>query len=249
MAIFQSLRSDGSIQFDASMAPYCFRDKGSVATISTAGSSPHWAGSALSSALIPMNYDSDEIIALYMPGYGYARYANLPYNNNWYHIFHTSAPVGTAITFYRFMIGTNIGGNYGPGLELFNEAGQRTFHSGMRPAIVAGSLSGLGASMNLPGGRQYASIVQTQAGHERTTYDGGRDVEYDDKGRVTGRYWTGASDSKLYGVQWNSPTSPSLVQVSFNDQAIRNGAAAQPANSEFYHNEIENALFVDVTGI
>lgn len=250
MAVFQTFREDGSLQFDAGITPYCYHSKGTVTTISTTGSNPHWSGSSPSSALIPMNYDSDELIALYMPDYGYARYANLPFNGVWYHIFHTMAPVGTTVTFYRFMLSTTIGtGAPGAGLELFNQAGQRTFNSKMRPAIVAGTLSNLGASMTLPPGRQYASVVQTQAGHERTTWDGSQEVITNDKGQVIATVWNGSSDQKLYGVKWLAPNAPVLVQVNFNDGVVQSTSPSRPPDSEFYRNEIQNVLFFDVTGI
>lgn len=252
MAVTSLYRDDGTLIFDPGIPPYCCVAKGTVTTVSTTGANPHWSGNSPSSALIPMSYDSDELIALYMPGYGYARYANLQFNGVWYHIFHTMAPVGTTVTFYRFMPATTIGGDFGPGVETFTSAAQRTFHSAMRPAIVMGTLSGLGASATLPAGRTYASIVQTLAGHSRSVWDGGQESEYNDKGQLIWTYWTGYSDSKLYGVEWSASNAPSLVQVWFDDQQIKMDvlqSPSRPADTEFYHMEIENVLFVDVTGI
>ncbi|WP_084581792.1 hypothetical protein [Sphingomonas azotifigens] len=249
MAIFRTFRPDGSLQFDAAITPYCLLEKGYVSTVSTTGSNPHWSGNSPSSALIPMNYDSDELIALYLPGYGYARYANLSWNGSWWHIFHTMAPVGSLVTYYRFAYATTIPGYGGAGLQLFNPAGQRTFHSSMRPAIVAGTLSGLYSGISLPAGRQYASVVQTQAGHERTTWSGGQDVITDDKGQVIAIVWTGDSDQKLYGVRWLTQDSAQLVEVEFNGGPVQSASPTQPADTQFYRNEIENVLFLDVTNI
>lgn len=253
--VFRTFRSDGSLQFDAGITPFVFQSKGVVTTVSTTGYSPHWSGNSPSSALIPMNRDSNELIAIYLPQYGYARYGNVahPTTGVWYHVYHTMAPLGTAVTYYRFVPATELPpATYGPGIELYTEAGIRTFHSDMRPAVIAGTLSGLGATTTLPAGRTYASVVQSLAGHNRSFWDGGRESEYDDKGRLIWTYWTGYTDGKLYGVQWTAPNKPSLVEVWFDDEQIRmdvKQSPTVPANSEFFHIEIENCLFFDVTGL
>lgn len=253
--VFRTFRSDGTLQFDAGIAPYVFHSKGSVTTVSTTGPSPHWSGNSPSSALIPMNRDSNELMALYMPGYGYARYGNVahPTTGVWYHVYHTMAPVGSTMTYYKFVPATELAqATYGPGLWLFNEAGALTFHSDMRPLIPVADLTGLGASASLPAGRTYASVVQSLAGHERYTWDGTQETVENDKGQVIARLWNGFSDSKLYGVQWSTPRAASLVQAAFNDQSIQmdvRNSPTRPADSEFYHTEIENALLVDVTGL
>lgn len=250
----QTFRSDGSLQFDTDIPPYVFTEKGTVTTISTTGANPHWSNTSPSTALIPMNYDSDEMIALYMPGYSYARYANLQFNGVWYHIFHTSAPVGTPVTFYRFVMGTNVATNYSGGWECFDGNGVRTFHAYMRPAVVAATLSGLGSSLTLPAGRSYASVVQTLAGHERYTYDNVVQSEQNEKGQTIFRWYDMFVDGKLYGVSW-SGTTATLSTVSFNDQTAQYGIPTTgavpppPAPSEYFHIEIENVLFLDVTGL
>lgn len=253
--VFRTFRSDGSLQFDAGITPFVFHSKGVVTTVSTTGYSPHWSGNSPSSALIPMNRDSNEMIAVYLPGYGYARYGNVahPANGIWYHVYHTMAPVGTEVTYYRFVDATELASaTYGPGIELYNESGVRTFHSDMRPAVISGTLSGLGATTTLPAGRTYASVVQSLAGHERSYWDGTQEKIYGDKGQVIARVWNGYSDAKLYGVQWTAPNTPRLVEVWFNDQSIQmdvKNSPTVPANSEFYHIDIENCLFLDVTGL
>jgi len=255
--VFRVFRPDGMLQFDATAATLVFHSKGTVTTVSTTGFTPHWSNSSPSSALIPMDRNSNELFALYMPGYGYARYANVqhPTTGVWYHVYHTMAPPGSTVTWYRFLPATELaapGSGWGPGLALYNESGQLTFHSDMRPMIAPAALTGVGASTQLPAGRSYASLVQTLAGHERYTWDGTQEVVENDKGQVIARLWNGVADGKLYGVKWNSPTNPSLVEVSFNDQIIQqdvNTSPTVPANSTFYSIPIEDVLFVDVTGL
>lgn len=249
MAIGRFYRQDGSIQFDANIPPYAFQGKGTVTTISTTGSSPHWSTSSPSSALIPMAYDSDELIAVFLFGYGYARYANLSYNGQWYHIFHTDAPVGTTVTYYRFRIATSFQGDYGPGLQLFNTAGVRTYHSGLRAAVPVGFVSGVGSSLVLPTGRAYASVVQTQAGYERYVWSGEREVETNDKGQIISRSWLGQQIGRLYGVKWSNAWTADLVEVPFNDASIRSGATTKPADSVFYSNPINDVMLLDVTDL
>lgn len=249
MPIARFYRPDGSLQFDASIPPYTFLSKETVTTVSTTGSNPHWSNNSPSTAMIPMAYDSDELIAVYLPGYGYARYGNLPFNGVWYHIYHTDAPLNTTVTYYRFRLGTQIAGDFGPGLKLYNEAGARTYHSGSRAAVVAGFLSGAGNTINLPGGRNYASVVQTLAGYERSIWDGGQEIITNDKGQTIAKVWTGESLGRLYGVKWNNTTSATLVEVPFDDQQIQSEAKDNPADSYFYMNPIENVMFLDVTGI
>lgn len=249
---FQTFREDGTLQLDASIPPYCFHSKATVTTISTTGFSPHWSDSSPSSALIPMTYDSDELIAVTMAtGYGYARYADLqhPASGIWYHIYHTSAPVGTPVTYYRFVKGSDLSTtSYPVGLELFNESGVRTFSSSMRPAIVAGMASTLGTATTMAAGRTYASIAPSLAGHARAYYDGSSAPIENDKGQIIGWEYFGYQDSKLYGVRWNSSNVAELVAVSFSDKNISAGAP-QPAYTEAFNIPISDVMYLDVTGM
>ncbi|MCI1143232.1 hypothetical protein MOP88_14425 [Sphingomonas sp. WKB10] len=191
MAVGQFFRQDGKLQFDANIAPYIFKDKGTAQTFNIPGRYPQWRASSPSGFFVPMNYDADEVIAIVMPnGYAYSKYATLAnYGNTydlggWQHIYHTTAPANTTITYYRFQSSINVGSGYGgPGLRLWNTNGQLTFDISMRPIIVGGTLSGNGAYISLPSARSYASIVQSFAGYSRTEYDGSYEEDTNEKGR------------------------------------------------------------------
>lgn len=251
-SVFQTFRVDGTLQLDATIAPFCFHSKSTVTTVSTTGFSPHWSDSSPSSALIPMTYDSDELIAVQMaPGYSYARYADLqhPSSGTWFHIYHTDAPIGTTVTYYRFIRGTDLAtAAYPVGLELFNESGVRTFSSSMRPAIVGGMASNLGTVTAMTSGRSYASIAPSLAGHSRAYFDGSSAPIENDKGQVVGWEYYGYQDSKLYGVRWNNSYTAELVGVSFSDKNLTAGEP-QPAYSEYFNIGITDVMYLDVTGI
>ncbi|MDG2532081.1 hypothetical protein P6144_00325 [Sphingomonas sp. HITSZ_GF] len=250
--VFQTFRPDGTLQLDSTIPPFCFHSKATVTTVSTTGFSPHWSNSSPSSALIPMTYDADELIAVQMPtGYGYARYADLQYpgSSTWYHIYHTDAPVGSTVTYYKFVRGTDLATASHPvGLELFNEAGVRTYASSMRPAIITGMASNVGTVTTMTAGRSYASIAPSLAGHERYYFDGSSAPIENDKGQIIGWEYYGYSDSKLYGVRWNNSYTAELVGVSFSDMNISAGSP-QPSYSEFFNIPISDVMYLDVTGL
>ncbi|UYY77487.1 hypothetical protein [Sphingomonas sp. R1] len=261
MAQAQFFRQNGTIQFDAAIAPYIFQNKGTTQTFNVQQRYPQWTCSAPSSFFVPMNYEADETIAIMMPnGYAYSKYATLAsYGgsslNGWQHIYHTNAPAGSTITYYRFQNSINVGSGYtGPGLRLYNPAGQLTFDSAMRPAIVAGTLSGNGSTINLNGSRAYASIIQSFAGYEQSYFTGSYEEYTDEKGNVYARYWNGYSSTKMYGIRTNNAASASVVEVPFYDtqyNVLMSGAYQYnpPANSSQFNLPLENALMVDVTGI
>lgn len=250
--VFQTFRPDGTLQLDSTIPPFCFHSKATVTTVSTTGFSPHWSDSSPSSALIPMTYDADELIAISMaPGFGYARYADLqhPSSGTWFHIYHTDAPVGSTVTYYRYVRGTELTTAAHPvGLELFNEAGVRTYASSMRPAIVTGMASNLGTVTAMASGRSYASIAPSLAGHARAYFDGSNAPIVNDKGQVIGWEYFGYQDSKLYGVRWNNAHTVELVGVSFSDKDFSAGAP-QPAYTEAFYIPISDVMFLDVTGL
>jgi hypothetical protein len=261
MATARFRRPDGTIQFDANIAPYVFQNKGTVQTFNVQQRYPQWTCSAPSSFFVPMNYDADEVIAITMPnGHAYSKYATLAsYGgsnlNGWQHIYHTTAPAGSTITYYRFqsMINVSVPSN-GPALRLRNDAGQLTFSSAMRPAIVAGTLSGNGSTINLNGSRAYASIIQSFAGYEQSHFDGSYEEYTDEKGMVYARYWNGYSTTKMYGIRTNNAASASVVEVPFYDtqyNMLMSGAYQYnpPADSSQFNLPLQNALMVDVTGI
>ncbi len=250
MGLAQSFRVDGSLQFDDSITPYVYSSRGTVTTIDARNSDPHYSNSSPSTALIPMNYEADELILLRMDDqHAYARYANLPRNGSWNHIYHTSAPVGTTVYYYRFVQSTTIVGDLGYGLHMFNEGGQRTFHSNMRPLIPVAILDGVGSSTSLNTARTYASLVPTLAGRDILTYDGTYEDNFDDKGKLIYRGWNGQNDGKLYGVQWLNNYTPRLTEVSFNDVGVQTPADTQPPNQSSYNIPLNGVMIVDVTGL
>ncbi len=247
MAYFQTFRSDGALQFDASMMTMSLIAKGTVTTQSRLSGT-----SNPSSALIPLPNLTDPIIIAYRSTFYAARAGR--YLDNGQAVAHLacSGAVGSTLDYYLFNR-TNVYTPAYPGLNLWDEAGNLTYSSARPICTISWILSGNGQSADLSPNRIYAMASQEWTGYRRNTgavYRNGQPWEPGDGGNTLAT-WSYRNEQKLYGCAVNG-ANVSTGNVSYNDVMVSLGSSRSPLYppaSATWTRPMGNVLVIDVTGL
>lgn len=247
MAMFQTFRQDGALQFDAGLMTMALIGKGSVASQARVSGT-----STPSSILIPLpDLSTPIIIAVQCPVVA-ARCGR--YVSNGQPVAHLACagPVGTALRYWLFGQSNRFPPT-GVGLELYDSSGNLTYSSARPVCNVAAILPGEGQSVTLADGRQYAVATQEFTGRDTNNgriYKDGVAWEPGDGGNTASSSWSFQNDGKLFGSSVNGGTIVT-GNVSYNDGRKGTGTGRTPiyppASAKWYR-AMGAALVVDVTG-
>lgn len=246
MGLLQTFDEAGRLQVDSDMLSFLFYSKGTATT-----------GASLWGATVPSAFWIDvpaylnrPLIAISCPYFvGIFRSSLVDGVRRFQYV--SSAPPGTAFTYYIFESSQSFGGA-GWGLETYNESGQLTFSSNAKymlgRAVLVYSYDGIstttfpapassGSSFSAPG--RTLAVAQASYGGHRLNWSGllayadGVPAVEEPGGYYDWRYY---NDGKVYGGS-ASGGSVSLGEISFEDVEVALGTgtrewaeAAQPPN-------------------
>jgi hypothetical protein len=247
VAVFQTFRADGGLQFDAGLMTMTLIGKGTVYT-----QAPLSGRSVVSSALVPLPNLSDPIIMAIQTPYFAARAGR--YMNGSQAVAHyaTAGAIGSPLRYWLFGK-TNSFPPANVGLELFDQAGNLTYSSSRPICAIASVLNGSGQSATLWGGREFAMSAQEWTGYRSARaglYRNGVPWEPGDSSTSVAT-WSYNQETFLYGCAVNGVTV-ATAGVNYDSGRTTLGSSREPiyppANATWTR-PMGSVLVIDVTGL
>jgi hypothetical protein len=248
VAVFQTFRTDGGLQFDAGLMTMALIGKGTVTTQTRLS-----GNTTASSALVPLPDLSSPIIIAVQSSFAAARAGRYVSNGQPVAHFATNGAVGQPLNYWLFGQSNRFPPT-GVGLELYDTAGNLTYSSSRPVCTIADVLPGVLQSRTLSASRQYAMAAQEFTGHSSNNgevYMNGRPWEPGDGGNTSSSSWSYINDGKLYGCAVRG-AEVATGFVSYDDVRRTLGTSRTPLYpppSAKWSRPMGAVLVIDVTGL
>jgi len=248
VAVFQTFRTDGSLQFDAALMTMALISKGTVYTQSRVA-----GNSNASSVLVPLPDLTSPFLVAFSARFVCARAGAYSASGTPVAHFASNGAIGSPVNYWIFGRTDRFPPSGGAGLELFNEQGQMTYSSRRPIATIAGILTDVQQSTTLASARTYAVAVPDWVGRHLDTgarYRNGKPYFGGTNG-TTNYTWGWRPDGKLYGgAVADNVISTGLV--SYDDVIATLNFGPQPADpspAAVWTHPMGTSLILDVTGL
>lgn len=247
VAVFQTFREDGALQFDAGLMTMALIGKGTAYTQSRLSGNTN-----PSSVVVPLPNLTDPIIIAVQATQGVARAGRYVKDGQPVAHYASAAPIGSPVNYWLYGQ-SNTFPPTGVGLELYNEQGQLTYSSSRPIATIAAVLNGSDQSADLPGGRSYAMAAQEWTGYSQPSggiYRNGVPYEPGDGTGNQTANWSYNNNGKLFGCMVNG-SNVRTGTVTYDDVRVSMGNSRTPLypdGNRTWTRPMGPVLVLDVTG-